>query len=122
SAILIILYVKDELSFDSFHKNADLIYRIDRKIVRDNGNIDNSGFSGYFQGPKFSQSIPDIKGSVRFQNRQTAIKMGENIFYEPIRCTDPNCFLMFSFPLVEGDPKSALAQSHSVVLSESMSK
>ena len=122
AAILIILYVKDELSFDKFHKNANLIYRVDRKIVRDNGAINNSAFSGFVQGPKFSASIPDIKGFVRFQNGQTDIRIGENIFSEGIRATDPNFFSVFSFPLIEGDPKSALSQSHSVVLSETMSK
>jgi putative ABC transport system permease protein len=122
AAILIILYVKDELSFDRFHLDADLIYRVDRKIKRDNGNIDNSGYSGYFQGPRFSESIPEIKGFVRFQNGQTDIKIGDNIFSEQVRLTDANFFSVFSFPLVEGDANAALGQPRSVVLSESMSR
>jgi len=122
AAILIVLYVKDELSFDRFHENADLLYRVDRKIVRDNGNVDNSGYTGNFQGPRFSESIPEIKGFVRFQNGQTDIKIGDNIFSEPVRLADANFFSVFSFPLVEGNGNTALSQPRSVVLSESMSR
>jgi len=101
AAILIVLYVKDELSFDRFHENADLLYRVDRKIVRDNGNVDNSGYTGNFQGPRFSESIPEIKGFVRFQNGQTDIKIGDNIFSEPVRLADEISFQSFHFRLLK---------------------
>ena len=54
--MFIMLYVKDEVSFDRFHKNVNHIYRIARKS---NGNI--GGTTGFLQGPRFTQNVPGIK-------------------------------------------------------------
>ena len=121
-AMLIILYVKDEVSYDRFHKNADNIYRIDRKMVRENGSIDNSGYTGYIQGPRFTAGIPEFKGFVRLQNSGIELKTGNNIQSQPVLLVDSNFFSEFSFPLLSGNPKTVLLQPNSVVLSEEMAK
>ncbi len=121
-AMLIMLYVNDEVSYDRFHKNADHIYRIDRKLVRDNGNVDNSGYTGLFQGPRFTAGIPEIQGFVRFRNGQKDIKKGTGIQLQEVFYTDSNFFSVFSFPLLKGNPKTALLQPGSVVISEEMAK
>src|SRR3954466_1880598 len=64
--MLIILYVKDEVSYDQFYPNVSNIYRVvtqsvDKKGVK--GRKD--GNTGYFQGPRFTQSIPEIQSFVR---------------------------------------------------------
>src|ERR1700709_2138016 len=69
-AMLIILYVKDEVSYDRFHKNIGRIYRVDRNLTRSDGRIDNSGYTGYFQGPHFTAGIPEIESFVRLQPAQ----------------------------------------------------
>src|SRR6478752_8668250 len=70
--MLIILYVKDEVSFDRFHKNVNNIYRIARKS---NGNNLN-GTTGFLQGPRISQNVPGIKSFVRVQGGTENIKNG----------------------------------------------
>src|SRR5437763_12957348 len=75
-AMLIILYVKDEVSYDRFHSNVGNIYRvvtqsIDRKGVK--GRKD--GNTGYFQGPRFAQNIPEIQSYVRIQSNSIAMKV-----------------------------------------------
>ncbi len=122
SAMLIILYVKDEVSYDRFHKNINQIYRADRKIVRDNGEIDNSGYTGLFQGPRFTAGIPEIQGFVRFHSGQKDIKRNTDIQLQEVFYTDSNFFSVFSFSLLRGDPKTVLLRPNSVVISEEMAK
>ena len=59
SAMLIMLYVKDEVSFDRFHKNVNNIYRIVSKSER-KGSTFKDGNTGLLQGPRFAQNISGI--------------------------------------------------------------
>src|SRR5438034_4902727 len=68
-AMLIILYVKDEVSYDRFHPNVNNIYRIvTQSIDKNNGKGRKDPNSGYLQGPRFAQNIPGIKSFVRIQS------------------------------------------------------
>src|SRR3954467_6930205 len=76
-AMLIILYVKDEVSYDRFHRNVSNIYRICMKRVKTDGSLDGiGGYTGYLQGPRFTAAIPEIKSFVRFHENHKDIKMG----------------------------------------------
>jgi putative ABC transport system permease protein len=119
-AMLIILYVKDEVSYDRFHKNVSYIYRVDRKMTRPGGDISYSGSTGYFQGPRFKAGIPEIENFIRYQQGHRDIKNGTDVQSQEVYYTDPNFLSAFSFPLLNGDSKTALAQPHSAVISEDM--
>ena len=122
AAMLIMLYVKDEVSYDRFHKNFNQIYRVDREIARADGSIDNSGYSGYFQGPRFTASIPEIKSFVRFWQTTADTKKGNDIQSEYVCIADSNFFSDLSFPLLSGNPKTVLLEPNSVVITEDMAK
>src|SRR6478609_3992297 len=66
-AMLIMLYVKDEVSFDRFHKNVNNIYRVVSKSSYQ-GKEYKSSNTGYLQGPRFARNIPGIKSFVRVQS------------------------------------------------------
>ena len=58
-AMLIILYIKDEVSYDRFHTNGDNIYRVVTQEVKENGSKGiKDGNSRYFQGPRFTRMCP----------------------------------------------------------------
>lgn len=59
-AILIMLYVQDEVSFDRFHKEVNQVYRIAKKSKGNHAN----GSTGFLQGPRFIQNVPGIKSFV----------------------------------------------------------
>ena len=76
-AMLIILYTKDELSYDRFHSNGPNIYRIVHNRLNPDGSTDNmGGNTGPFQGPKFSAYIPEIESFVRFNGAHKELKQG----------------------------------------------
>ena len=116
-AMLIMLYVKDEVSFDRFNKNGNNIYRIvsqrkENKIAA----------TGLLQGPRFTQNVPGIKSFVRVDNRYEDIKTGTGVQSQSSLHVDSNFFSVFTFPLLSGDPKTCLTEPHSIVLSEDAAK
>jgi putative ABC transport system permease protein len=122
-AMLIILYVKDEVSFDRFHKNADQIYRVCMVRLNPDGSIQGKdGNTGYFQGPRFTAGVPEIKSFVRYQSNRKDIQTGTEINTEEVFNTDSSFFSFFSFPLLSGDPKTALLDPNDVVISEDYAK
>ena len=118
--MLIILYVKDETSYDRFHPRVNRIFRIDRELTRDNGNKVQGGNSGYFQGPHFKARIPEIETFVRVQEAMVNLRRGADVQAQYGRRVDPNFFSVFNFPLLSGSPASALTQPHSVVITEDL--
>jgi len=73
-AMLIMLYVKDEVSYDRFHKDVKQTYRIGMKRIKPDGSLDGmNGVTGYFQGPRFTANIPEIKTFVRLQGNRKDI-------------------------------------------------
>ena len=120
--MLIILFVKDEMSYDHFHKDINRIYVIGRKMNRSNGDISFSGSTGYFQGPRFKNAIPEIQDFVRFQRGYLDIKTGADIQSQEVFYADTDFFSVFSFPLLTGNPRTALVEPYSVVISEEMAE
>ena len=121
--MLIILYVKDEVSYDRFHKNAGQVFQVVRKLVNNDGSyFASDAYTGYPQGPGFATSIPEINGFTRLQNGQRDMKKGTDVQSQPVLYVDSNFLSIFSFPLLEGNPKTALLQRHSIVITEEMAK
>ncbi|MBN8856388.1 MAG: antibiotic ABC transporter permease [Sphingobacteriales bacterium 50-39] len=120
--MLIILYVRDEISYDAFHTKGSQIYRVDRQVVRPDGSIDNSGYTGYFQGPRFAAQVPEVQGFVRLEQGQVNIRTGSDIRSQFISLVDSNFFSVFSFPLSQGDPATCLQSPEGVVITEDIAR
>jgi putative ABC transport system permease protein len=120
-AMLIILYVKDEVSFDRFHVNVNNIYRIAAKMTRGES-TQQSGITGYLQGPRFAENVPGIQSFVRINGGSEDIKTGTDIHSQDLLYVDSSFFSVFSFPLIGGNPKTCLTQPRSMVISEKQAK
>jgi putative ABC transport system permease protein len=121
--MLIMLYVKDEVSYDRFHKDVNHVYRIGMERIKPDGSLDNkNGYTGYFQGPRFTAGIPEIKAFVRYQGTQKDIQTGTGIQSQEMFYVDSGFFSVFSFPLLSGNPKTVLLDTKSVVISEDIAK
>ena len=122
-AMLIILYVKDEVSYDRFHANAGNIYRIVTQGLSKNGVKGRKDpNTGYLQGPRFSENIPEIKSFVRVQSNEKNIKTGTEVKNQELLFVDSFFFDMFSFPLISGNRHTCLKDPSSVVITEEAAK
>ncbi len=120
-AMLILLYVKDEVSYDKFHKNVNHIYRIVTKS-KYNGSEHKDPNTGFLQGPRFSKNVPGIESYVRVQSGAEDIKNGTEVQSQDLLYVDPGFFSVFSFPLLNGNAATCLTEPHSIVLSEDAAK
>jgi putative ABC transport system permease protein len=123
SFIIIMLWVKDELSYDKYNVNAERIYRMNF-FTRFNGI---SGISSYCPGPlsaALKNDYPEIEKTVRFQSNGNAIiKYNNTSFTEyEIVYADSTVFGIFTIPIIKGNAKTALTAPFTIAVSESMAK
>jgi len=122
SSILILLWVRDELSYDRFHKNYNNIYRIVEDWHLSDGQELLLARSAYPLGPALKNSFPEVVESVPlFPPGRRLIKFKEQSYYEDkFTYTNQAFFKVFSFPLVQGDPETVFKNLNSIVISESI--
>ena len=123
ACLLILLYVGDELSYDHYNKNADRIYRINQEI-RFGGNHAETAQTPPLLGAEAVKEIPGVEQYTRLRwTASLLIKKGKtNIREERIAYADSTLFEVFSLPMISGNPKTALAEPHSMVITESTAK
>ncbi|GHB83696.1 ABC transporter permease [Persicitalea jodogahamensis] len=123
--MLIMLYVLDELNYDRYNTNADRIYRIQADI-KFGGNDMHFAVSPDPIGPTLKKDYPQVEQFVRLHNRGTWLVKREdestNLREDNITFADSTLFEVFTLPLVAGNPKRALAEPNTVVISESAAK
>jgi putative ABC transport system permease protein len=116
ACLMIYLWVQDELSFDRFHPNASRIYRIERKFDFRDMHGQAPSTSGPY-GPALVGDYPEIENFVRLDIEEFSIKDHKNTFHrQELAVADNSLFEIFDFRLEEGDPKTALTQPRSLVL------
>jgi ABC-type antimicrobial peptide transport system permease subunit len=122
SAILILLWIQNEVSYDQFHEKKERIYEAWNR----------AHFSGKLQcwntTPKVlartvERDIPEIEHSVRVNWPSNYLfSIGEKRLTVQGNIVDSNFLQVFSFPLVQGNPKLALMDMHNIVLTEKLAK
>jgi putative ABC transport system permease protein len=123
AAMLIILYTKDEVSYDRFHANNPSIYRIISRDLTPAGKLEHyQPYTGFFPGPKFHAGVPELTTFVRYREEQRDMKQGTEVKSQTVFLTDASFFSVFSFPLLSGNPKTALQNPTSVVISEELAE
>jgi len=119
-ALLAILYIRDENSFDRFHAKADRLYRI--TTITDNprdGERKVMGTTGQVQGPAFKNKIPEIEDYVRvWGGLGTNFIANDKPFLLNYIYADEGFFTVFTFPLLYGKPSNALTGLNSVVITK----
>ncbi len=117
ACLMIWLWVQDELSYDRFHANAKRIFRVERKVdFRDLHGQTPTTAGAY--GPALISDYPEIINYARLHRNELSIKDQKNVFHKQrLIVADNSIFEIFDFHLERGDPKAALIQPKSMVLS-----
>ena len=120
--MLIFLFTKDEVSYDQFHENKAQVFRIVQTWKMGDQPDQTIGITNAIVGESFAKQIPEVKQFVRVNGAAVTIKKNNDVFTETPLFVDDNFFSVFTFPLVEGNKKTALKDLHSIVLSKDMAK
>ena len=123
--LLITVYIINELSYDKYNEHAKNIYRLTRTFNNSEGvvSLKLSTVSPPF-GYYFPTDFPEIKKMTRLLDLGTTpTKYKEKIFNEKnIFIADENLFDVFTVKVLKGNPKNALYNPFSVMLTEEMAK
>jgi len=120
-AMLILLYTKDELSFDAFHENANSIYQVTVDVrFPDGSSMDKMGVSSILLGPHMKSTLPEVQSYLRLSKTFWDVKLGDGVKSQAVMVGDNNFFSVLSFPLLQGNPRTALQQPNSVVITQDM--
>ena len=122
-SLFLVLYIMDELSYDSFHEKKDKIYR----VVTHFQEPDNTFSWPNAQIPlaqELEENYTEVERAVRFiqTGRELFVNQEKDrrFYEEDIFYADSSIFEVFSFEFVSGNPINALAEPNSMVLTESM--
>ena len=122
--LLLALFIQDEYSYDKYHNRVEDLYRITTTFQSGKG-IDRLTSSSPPIAMAMRDEIPEIETAARFLNppgvAQNLIKYQDNIFYETDGLlADSTAFDVLTYDFLEGNPKKALVDANSVVITDRM--
>ncbi len=121
---LVFLFVYEEISYDRFHNNSHRIYRVNSHLLDlSAGSESKNATNGWGIGRTLKREFPEVEDVIYMRLFPTlSIFHDEQYYNQNLLYAEENFFEFFSFPLKNGDPKSALRDPYSVVLSKKMEK
>ena len=122
ACMLILRYVWDELSYDRYHPHAERVYRVVDDIESAGQTVQTAG-SPLGWGPALKRDFPEIELFARVRGTTSVwfIMHEEKRYYEKkVIWADAALLDMFSIPFVAGNPRTALTEPYTIVISEDM--
>lgn len=119
--ILVVLFVKDELTYDQFHEQAANIYR-PYAIEKEGDNVTENSVTPGPLGPTLKGDIPEIKEYVIVGQFSNLVKKGNEPIQENLLTVSPSFFKVFSFEVLHGSTGGALEDSGDMVITASMAR
>ncbi len=120
-ALLIGLWIQYETSFDAFHENGDRIGLIRKHTLFNN--IKGTQLSVPLPlRDELKDNYPEVKRISRFNEQRVGLKADDRKTIKSGLYVDPDFLEMFSFPLINGNVKTALSDPNSIVLTKSLAE
>lgn len=124
ASILLLLWVKDELSYDQFNANAQRLYRL-APTFRNEGNPTVWDATSAPIAVFAKKELPEVEDACRLSDDWGVSYFeygGRKLSEWHNKFVDPAFFSMFTYPLVEGDPQHPFTDAYSIILSETTAK
>ena len=122
-AILLYLYIRHEMGYNLHYKDADRIYRVD--VISSRKGVDkyHVNTSGPY-GPTLKQDYPQVEAMtrMRFLSRELIEYNNKRLYEENIFSVGPGFFDVFSHKFIKGNPKTALKEPNTIVLTKTSAK
>ncbi|HUS02169.1 MAG TPA: ABC transporter permease [Chitinophagaceae bacterium] len=121
-AILILLWVNDEVQYNTFQKNYNTLYQVIENQTYEGKTYTFSALPGPF-APAIKQELPEVKYAARTDwGNKVLFSAGEKNIYEPGFFADPDFLKMFSFKIIKGDTSKMLTDPTSIVITNKMAE
>jgi len=120
--ILIVLFIRDEQSYDKYHQDLDRLYRV---TMHYKGNWEvNFAYVGPAVGPTLKRDFPQVEQAARLQRiHYPVVTQGQKIFYENrVFWAENEIFKILTFTFLEGESASALVRPYTLAISKNMAK
>jgi putative ABC transport system permease protein len=123
ACLLILLFVRDELSYDRWLPNADRIAAVESTFfVPGREKIQFGGTPGPMKPALDKDFSSDIERAVRLFQDEAPVRAGDRQFLGELTFVDPGFFEVFDLPVVAGDREAALANNASILLSQTTAR
>ena len=120
ACIMILLYVRYETSFDAWLPDAERTYQLQQSSIdQESGNVFRFQGSAYVAGTMLRKDFPQVEKLVYLiPGRPTILQNGQSSIGEDVHFTDGNLFEVLRFPMLRGNPGTALSKPGSLVLTQ----
>lgn len=120
--MLIFLYVRDEISYDTYHNESDNIYRIVSNLTVPDGYFEFASTPPHL-GSRLKEDFPEVIDYTRLANLGGVLKVGEKSFRDDRGIySDPSFFNLFDIPILQKNQDTPLSNPFTIVLTESAAK
>jgi putative ABC transport system permease protein len=122
TTILILLWITHEVSYDRFHENKDRIYEA-WNVNERNGVIQKWSTTPKVLARTLMKDFPEVEQTARVNWASNLLfSIGDKRLLSKGNLVDSNFLQIFSFPLLKGNPETALLDGHSIVITEKLAK
>ncbi|HEX4637267.1 MAG TPA: ABC transporter permease [Rhizomicrobium sp.] len=121
-AIFIILFIRDEVSYDRWIPDSENLYRIEHTFTVPGQAPMPASNSPYPVAVAMGQQIPEVTGITHLIPERPTVMIGDRLFLDQFHVVDPNFFRLIRLPLVEGSPAAVFSRPDSVALSQTRAR
>ncbi len=120
--MFIILFIRDETSYDKWIVDSDHLYRVESTVTFAGQEPRPTSGSALPVAVAMAQQIPEVTGETHLISQRLTVIMGDHLFQDQFRVVDPGFFTIIKLPLMEGSPATVFSQADSVVLSQTRAR
>lgn len=120
--IFVILFVRDQLSYDKWIPDTDNLYRVEMSVFPPDRPQQDMANIPYPMPRTMRDEVPGITGQTELHMISMTLVSGDKQFPENVDIVDPGFFTLIRLPFIKGDPGAVFRQPQSVVLTQSAAK
>jgi len=121
-AILIALFLRDELSYDRWIPGSSHLYRVEMTVHAPGRSQEQTARTPIPLPPLMKEQLPEVTAMTRVSPQWKTMTVGDRQFSETVLVVDPNFFDVIRLPLVTGDPVLVFSEPEAIVLSQRVAK
>ena len=121
-ATFILLFLRDELSYDAWIPDSENLYRVESTFYMPGREPDFFGVTPFPVTTTMQLQIPEVVAHTHLIPDNMTAQIGDRQFSVQVDAVDPNFFQLIKLPFVEGDPAKAIARPTSIVLTQTTAR